>query len=275
MITADFHVHSDFSSDSDTPMEAMIERAIALGMKKICFTDHMDYGFPACYKLPFVFDPDPYFRKLELVKAAYQDRIEVLQGVELGLKPDIIDKASALVRDYPFDFVIASSHLVDNTDPYYPEFWQNRTTEEAINRYFSTVAENIALFSDFDTYGHLDYVMRYCPAGLSGYTYEIYKEGIDSALKAIVHAGKCLEVNTAGYKFGFGAPNPSAAIIKKYFELGGKGITIGSDGHKPEHFAYAFPELENLLSSLGITEYYSFKHRKGIIMRLDAPQCGK
>ena len=65
MIIADYHVHSDFSSDSVTPMEQMIERAIELGLKKLCFTDHMDYDYPKVSELRFVFDPDAYFNKLQ------------------------------------------------------------------------------------------------------------------------------------------------------------------------------------------------------------------
>ena len=38
----DFHMHSSFSGDSDTPMKDMIERAIALGLETICFTEHYD-----------------------------------------------------------------------------------------------------------------------------------------------------------------------------------------------------------------------------------------
>ena len=37
---SDFHMHSSFSGDSDTPMKDMIERAIALGLETICFTEH-------------------------------------------------------------------------------------------------------------------------------------------------------------------------------------------------------------------------------------------
>ena len=41
---ADYHVHSEFSDDSKTPMEMQIEKAIELGLDEICFTDNVDYG---------------------------------------------------------------------------------------------------------------------------------------------------------------------------------------------------------------------------------------
>ena len=42
----DFHLHTSFSSDSQAPMESMIQRGIALGLPGICFTEHMDLDFP-------------------------------------------------------------------------------------------------------------------------------------------------------------------------------------------------------------------------------------
>lgn len=41
---ADYHVHSDFSNDSKTPMAVQIERGVELGLDELCFTEHVDYG---------------------------------------------------------------------------------------------------------------------------------------------------------------------------------------------------------------------------------------
>ena len=41
---ADYHVHTNFSPDSDYPMQQVIEDAIELGLDEICITDHIDFG---------------------------------------------------------------------------------------------------------------------------------------------------------------------------------------------------------------------------------------
>ncbi|MDE7034680.1 MAG: PHP domain-containing protein, partial [Eubacteriales bacterium] len=41
---ADYHLHTAFSDDSVTPMEDMVQRALALGFDEICFTEHVYYG---------------------------------------------------------------------------------------------------------------------------------------------------------------------------------------------------------------------------------------
>ena len=40
----DYHTHTEFSDDSIYPMEKVIQDAISMNMKEICFTDHVDYG---------------------------------------------------------------------------------------------------------------------------------------------------------------------------------------------------------------------------------------
>ncbi len=80
--------------------------------------------------------------------------------------------------------------------------------------------------------------------------------------------GKGIEVNTAGYKYGMGHPNPHENIIKRFFSLGGSVLTIGSDGHKTEHLAYDFPKIEMVLKQLGVKEYSVFEHRNPISISL-------
>lgn len=264
MITADYHVHSFFSSDSNTPMESMVEKAISLGMTRICFTDHMDYDFPEENK--FQFNAEEYFKKLEQIEIKYQKDIKVLKGIEIGMMLHLGERYNQLLSNYPFDFVIASTHLVDEIDPYYPEFWENRTSKEGLKRYFDSILENIQCYQNFDVYGHLDYISRYAPDKGSSFQMQEFKEIIDQILKTLISYGKGIEINTAGYKYGMNHPNPHEDIIKRYLELGGNILTIGSDGHQPEHLGYDFDCVEKVLKNIGIKEYMVFEQRKPIVI---------
>lgn len=271
MIIADYHVHSDFSSDSDTPMEQMIERAIKLGLKRICFTDHMDYDYPPVSSLSFVFDPDKYVHRLNELKERYQHQIEVLTGIELGLQPHLSSRLEDLLKNYSFDFSIGSSHVVDHMDPYYPDYWENRTTKDGINRYFESIIENCKAFYNFSVYGHIDYVIRYIPGQKEmkiDYNYQDYSDVLDEVLKTLIHYGRGLEINTAGLKYGLGYAHPKHEILRRYLELGGELITIGSDAHKPEHLCYDFSIVPDLLESLGFRYYATFRNGKPIFEKL-------
>ena len=58
------------------------------------------------------------------------------------------------------------------------------------------------------------------------------------------------------------------AILKKYYELGGRLITIGADAHKPEHVGLRFDLLPQLLTGIGFREYAVYRKRSPILYPL-------
>lgn len=273
MIQADYHVHSEFSSDSTAPMEEMVEAAIRQGLKRLCFTDHMDYDYPQVDKYSFIFDPLLYIKKLEQLKAKYSGKIELLTGIEMGLQPHIASKMQALHDSYPFDFIIGSSHVVDGVDPYYPEYWEHRTKKQGIHDYFESIIHNCKAYQGFHVYGHIDYIIRYVPGQITAevkedYSYPDYAELLDEVLKTILSYDKGIEVNTSALKRGHSHPHPKAEILKRYRELGGELITIGSDAHRPENVAQAFQLMPDFLKSLGFRYYATFIQGKPVYEKL-------
>ncbi|SES86822.1 histidinol-phosphatase HisJ family protein [[Clostridium] polysaccharolyticum] len=268
MILADYHVHTDFSSDSKSPMEDMVKQAIALGLNRICFTDHMDFDFPKQYEMRFVFDADKYLDQIKLLQQKYP-QIQILKGIECGMQTGLGKQFEDLIHAYDFDFVINSCHVLFNMDPYYPEFWENRSEKEGVTAYFEQILANIKEFQNFDTCGHLDYVIRYSPSKGSAFSPADYWDILDEILKTAIETGKGIEANTSGYKYGLGTPHPRPEIIRRYKELGGEIITIGSDGHQPPHIAYDFKKAEELLKEIGFRYYTVFENRKPVFLELD------
>lgn len=271
MITADYHVHSNFSSDGKVSMEDMINQAIRLGLKTLCFTDHMDFDYPQIGDYSFDLDVKKYYTKLQMMKEKYKSQIELLTGIELGYQPHVIDSMNALVKEYNFDFVINSVHVLDNYDPYYPTYWEGKTEEEGILKCFETIKESCENFTDFNVCGHIDYIVRYAPSTkvkYHEYSFPNYADLIDEILRTLIYNGKGIEVNSSGYKYGLGHPHPKTEILKRYKELGGEIITIGSDAHLPDHIAYNFEAVAELLNNLGYRYYTNFKAGKAIMERL-------
>ncbi len=274
MIRSDNHVHTSFSTDSDTPMEAMVRRGIKLGLDSICFTDHIDYDFPDTGNgVEFLFEMEPYFEMLSCLQGKYL-QFGIRRGVELGLKPDLAKRCNELIHAHPFDFVIGSTHLVDNVDPYYPSFWEQFSEKDGIRRYYEITMENIRTDTEFDVYGHIDYIIRYTPTQqknrAQGIIDEVYMERcfrdssdmIDEILHLLLSKGKGIEVNTAGIKYGLGHTNPQEKVLKRYRELGGEIITVGSDAHETKHLAYAFEGIPELLRKCGFRYYTEFRGRR-------------
>ena len=257
----DTHMHTQFSTDSTAKPENMAEEAIKRGLSGICFTDHLDYDYPN-EPGAFLLDVPAYMQGMRELAGKYENRLPIRIGIELGLQPQVAERCRKLVARYPFDFVIGSSHVVHGCDPYYAEYYEGKTEEEAYREYFESILENLSCDQDFDVYGHIDYVVRYGPNKNREYTYQRYADIIDEVLKKLIALGKGIEINTAGFKYGLDHPNPTEDIIRRYRELGGEIITIGADGHAPEHIAYDFEKVPEILKAAGVTYYNVFKERK-------------
>ena len=174
------------------------------------------------------------------------------------------------IRDrYNFDFVIGSSHVVHGYDPYFPPFWKTHTEEEGYREYFESILENIRAFDDFDVYGHIDYVVRYGPTRNENYTYARYSDVIDEILRLLIEKGKGIEINTGGFKYGLGHPNPCEEILARYRELGGEIITVGADAHAPEHVGFAFEKVPQILKDAGFIYYTVFRKRKPEFIKIE------
>ena len=264
---ADFHVHSSFSADSNSPLSEMVERGISSGLDTICFTEHMD--FDLCTEgILFEADTAAYQKEFEYCKQKYASQIELLFGIELGLQPHLAERLQDYLAQWPFDFIIGSSHLVDGMDPYYPTCFEHQTEADIYRKYFLTISENLETFSNIDVYGHLDYVVRYGPHKNKYYSYEKYQSELDKALHSIIHHGLGIELNTSGYRHGLGFPNPHPDILKKYREMGGEIITVGCDAHHPAHLAHSFPQANELLKECGFRYYTIFRNRTPAFIKL-------
>ena len=264
MIQSDFHLHTCFSGDSKSSIPSMIESAIKKGLTTICITDHQDFLYQSPETdstISFDLDIEQYFSTLKHYQRQYHSQIELLIGVELGLKQGIQTKLQNLIKNYNFDFIIGSSHEVSGLDPYYPTYYKTLGEKTGLTKYFLSIIENIQIFHDFQVYGHLDYAARYLPNS-SSYKASDYFDILDEAMKTLIQMGKGIECNTSGLKSSFGHTNPHFDILKRYHELGGEILTIGSDAHKPEHIAYGFEQISEMLQAAGFRYYTVFREKR-------------
>lgn len=257
MILADVHTHSSFSTDSDEPLREMARAAAAKGLNIICVTEHHDFDHP--HTGDFLLDVQAYREELFRVKNEFADKLEVLFGVELGLLDYAAQRLSVFAKSAEFDFIIGSAHQVDGLDPYYPEYFEKMEDKNGIAHFFDAMLSAIRAFDDFDILGHLDYIVRYSHA--KSYDPPDYREVIDEILKAVIAKGKGIEINTAGVK-SLGYPHPHPFVLKRYHELGGELVTVGSDAHDRSRIAADFDRAEQALKAAGFEYYAVFRARR-------------
>ena len=110
---------------------------------------------------------------------------------------------------------------------------------------------------------------KFCASGLNGKKRNLSAgEILDEILRTLIRKNVGIELNTGGYHYGLGEPNPCVNIIRRYRELGGEIITIGADAHKPEHIAYDFAKAEEILKSCGFKYYTEFFEQKPVFKQL-------
>ena len=147
MLLSDSHIHTMFSSDSEETPVNVINNAISLGFKHICFTDHNDFDAPLeDGKVMFDLDFPEYIKYFQNLKESYNDKINIHIGVEQGLCRSAADRINDYDKNHILDFIIGSSHLVYGNDPYYPKFWEGRNIDEVINAYYESILDILVTY---------------------------------------------------------------------------------------------------------------------------------
>ncbi len=218
----DYHIHSNFSSDSESSILDIVTMCKMKGIKSFIITDHIEVTSTlyACG-----LDINEYRKQME--------KFSIPVGAEIGwdgTKPIDVEVSK-------FDYVLFSHHVVDEP-----------IDDKSYISYLERLNELMREFSNFHALAHLDFPRRYHkehkPFSLD--TYDLIKE----ILNYVIENGKFLEVNTQSIPT-YGEPNPSIEILKIYKELGGKALTLGSDAHKVEHIGRGIKEGIEILKDLG------------------------
>ena len=259
----DYHLHTAVSFDSTATAREIAEAALQRGLKEICFTDHHDHGFtPEAHHDLF---------SLEAYSAAYDGLqlpgLKIRRGMEYGMTTWNVPHLKELLQKRSFDFVIGSLHYADGSDPYFKEFWEGRTMQQAFTGYLEQTLRCVQLHDDYDVLGHLNYVCKspHSPTHEPLF-YQDYRELCDEIMKVLVQKGKGMEINTSGVDRA-GVYLPDAEFLKRFKELGGEIVTVGSDAHDASRVGQYVPEALGILKDI-FGYVCTFEARKPIFRKL-------
>ena len=258
----DCHLHSYFSGDSNAKFEDIIKAALQNNLFGLVFTDHYEFEFPNP-KYDFSFD---VLKRADLIKE-FQEKLSkdliLLCGVELGLQSKKLLEAESFLLENNFDCVIASVHSIDNQD-FKPGLFEGKNQLDIFKKYLEEILFGVTNFKNYDIVGHIGYICRYVPQKYNTVFQDELAPLLDQILIQIINNKKALEVNTSGIRQNLGFTLPDYTILKRYFELGGRIITLGSDAHLAEHVGSKFKDVSKILKHIGFTEAVYFKDRKPI-----------
>ena len=261
----DYHAHSDFSDDSVTPMNEMIEAAISKGVREFALTDHFDPDYPD-RNYPFEIDFENYHKSLIESAARYKGRIKVIKGLEMGIQHGAtLQKCEKAAVAFPYDFIIGSFHAAHGQD-LYTDYLTDREPEEAFSAFYSYMSHCLAEFSNFDVLGHFNVIDRYASVIPD---YAPYTEVIEGMLRDLVAKGKGLEFNTSCFRYGMGRrTTPTREILEAYRALGGEIVTIGSDAHRATDIVHGYDKALEILKACGFRYIATFEGRKPSFVKI-------
>ncbi len=235
----DSHLHTVRSPDANAMLEAYCVLAVERGIAELAITDHVDFD-PTMPAYGFASFADRERDVREAAERWEPHGLAIRFGVEVTYERRLEEDIRGWLRRHPHDYVIGSVH-VSAESPYkatnVATFTSGRSLPDIVGPYFDDVI-GAARSGLFDTIGHLDFVKRYLvphvlPAQLAAAP-DLY----EPVLAALVDSGTALEVNASGLRQLPRETYPSAAIVARYRELGGRHVTVGSDAHRVEWFAY-------------------------------------
>ncbi len=222
----DFHIHTTVSFDGHDDALTMALAAKSAGLREICFTDHVDDDPKGITTQCFdVKDYAEAYDGLEI------PGLTIRKGLEFGMLPG----NQATIRRYlaarDFDFVLGSLHYAAGEDVYYPPYWEGRSLFEAERQYLQDTLQCVREHENFDVLGHLTYISK-APSNPAHtpVQYAQHREIVDEILRILAEKGKGMELNTSGVDRS-GDFLPPEIYLRRFKELGGEIITVGSDAH--------------------------------------------
>ncbi len=267
----DCHVHSIFSDDGMEAVEDIVARALELGMDYVAVTDHVNRDYQVIgYDNPQI-DMEKYIASLGRFKKKYDEDIRLAMGVELGY----LKKANQLyLRDLNgkhFDVVINSVHCVLGSEVYYAEYFNKCPYKQyAYLEYLKAVRESLDAPYDYDIVGHIGYIQRNAPYKEPDLYYDDFSAVFDDILKTIIEKDKCLEVNSKTCRGGqktndFSSRHlsiPDTDVLRRYYELGGRKISFGSDAHRTNNIGYNYDTVAKAMQKIGFEGFTRYMGRK-------------
>lgn len=259
----DMHSHSQFTTDSNMTIDGALETVVRRGLSGIAFTEHLDIDYKY-HEDEYYINYEEYFKTLAEYQKKWAGKLLLIRGIEVGVQPHVIDQTIAQIKDLPYDFILCSTHLIHRRDPYRPGYFDGLTKQEAYEEYLEVILENIRSFPMFDVLAHIDYIVRNAPYPDPALYYREFSDHIDEILKFLIETGHGLEMNTSSYsivKF-------DGEILKRYKELGGEIVTIGSDAHGDGNVGQFFPEHIELIKNSGFDYVAHYLDRKPVFDKI-------
>ncbi|MDE2125077.1 MAG: histidinol-phosphatase [Armatimonadetes bacterium] len=261
----DYQVHSRFSHDGRATIDQHCRRAIEIGLDEIGFSEHKDFD-PQDPVVDY-FQYQLWMKAIQKARERYEGRLTIRAGIEIDYQRWFEDEIGIWLQQHAFDFVIGSVHYVDRKMLMTPEYNAGRTAYTAWRDYLAAVRDSVAA-GLFDIIGHMEYANRRGVAVWGLPEAGSLEDETNDVLRLAVKKRCALEINSAGLHQGIGVTYPCADTVRRYADLGGTLLSIGSDAHHPDQLGWKYQTVAELAIDCGLTTVTTWSNRKRLIRPL-------
>ncbi|MBQ4110911.1 MAG: histidinol-phosphatase HisJ family protein [Clostridia bacterium] len=264
----DMHTHTHNSHDGSGFAVDSAKSAKTKGISAIAVTDHCDIQYYIEHNVKKRIANS--LKEAEKVNKLSSGTPEVLKGIEIGESIFNMEYTNDILLNHNYDVIIGSVHEVKHKKsdrPYSLIDFSDFSSEELnefMHTYFDDVFTTLTTLP-CDIMAHLTCPLRYINGKYNrSISSRDYEEQITKILEYIIKNSIAMEINTSGIGTAFNTLMPDEWIIKKYYEMGGYLITLGSDAHISENIGNGFNEAIAFLKETGFKKCYYYKNRKAI-----------
>ncbi len=269
MALYDQHLHSRHSVDSEADPRANVLRAIELGLAGLTFTEHYDTHpteWPICR-----YNYEAIAETVDQLRREFAGRIFIGHGIEICYQPDQMEsRILPHLQSHRFDVVLYSVHWFQGRALHVREHWDGLDVAAGTRLYLESVLEAVRYAAElkragdrpFDILSHLDLVKRYTQRYFGTFDARSHAGLIDEILAASLEAGLIPEVNLSSLRQQLPEPMPADWVVRRYAELGGQAMSLGSDAHHSEDIGAGIADGARMLQRCGMGRLAIFRNRE-------------
>jgi len=259
----DYHIHTKLCNHAKNNAKAYIQAGINIGLKEICFLDHLTFRKYNKYSMT----PEEvplYFFAIKKLHYLFKNQINVKVGLEIDFNPAYTDIIEKIVQTYSFDVIGSSLHYIEDINIV------SRTSPWAKNQYdvekmydlYIRQLDKMLDYDYFDVLCHLDLIKKF-----GNIKQKLFDKKFDIIIYKIKKKQLTVEINTSGYNHPVKEAYPSLDILKKCRDAE-IDIVLGSDAHDPANVGQHYDKIFDLLHIVGYEQISTFSRRKRNIIKI-------
>jgi len=260
------HTHSIHSFDGNDSCDDLCKSAVSKGAVVLAITDHCDIDGTDMDEKALCTEQ---FADTKKVKDSYKDSLLVLQGLEIGQGIFRKERTERLLEEFGFDFILGSLHNLENMEDFMFLDYSQYDVYALLQEYFEGLLE-LSQWGTFDSLAHLTYPLRYIVAREKiNVDMTKFSDIIDTIFETLIKNKKALEINTSGLFMDMKDTLPNISFVKRFKELGGEYVTVGSDSHYAQRICQGIEQGMDIAKAAGFDSVTIFKKREPVLITIE------